>query len=412
MSAPLPCRRGCRGALVGGDARALRSRGAGCWRSAGAIPPGTTAPALEEGCAGGPEMSLDHVVPFGFRVLAGEGTRVRAGLGVRRRARDLPGTSGLLRSAAVGGEHLGHPGALAGREHAVAGVEGVVHVVADRVEAGQRAGVAADRAAARGAALRRRVGDLVVPRRAAALERVVEPEPVPGLVGRGLAAVEVRRRATRQRGEVDPDAVDARVARVVPRERRDPEVRRSPRSRCSARWRHPCGSGRGTSCSAGPGATVLLKNRSVPASVNVKPVFAAAVDSPPPNVVLSTVIWRLIWLVGHVALAVRGRPSRARRPGTAPPSVAAALRLSPRAARRAEVSRAMRPCSAALMARVSASRRAGRARWCRRSGTTRPRRARSWRPGRALRGPVRARGLRRTGVRRPRRGCCMRNPPW
>src|SRR4051812_6998570 len=112
----------------------------------------------------------------------GEGTRARAGrAAVPGRPEISPEPAACFGSAAVRGEHLRHPGALPGGEHAVAGVVGVVHVVADRVQTRQRAGVTTDRAAARGTALCRGVGHLVVLRGAAALEGVVEAEPVPGL---------------------------------------------------------------------------------------------------------------------------------------------------------------------------------------------------------------------------------------
>src|SRR5689334_5757896 len=147
--------------------------------------------------------------------------RIGGSLDARRGRRHL---TYRFRSRPVRGPHVADPGALPRRVLVVARVVRVVHVVVDRVETRQRAGVPAGRATARRAALRRGVTDRVVRARAATLERVVEPEPVPGLVRRRLAQVEVRRRTTRQRAVLHPDPVDARVRRVVPRERRDPEV--------------------------------------------------------------------------------------------------------------------------------------------------------------------------------------------
>src|SRR4029453_6288851 len=53
-------------------------------------------------------------------------------------------------SGSVGGPHAAHAAALAWRELVVAGVVGVIHVVVDRVETRQRAGVAAFGAAVGG----------------------------------------------------------------------------------------------------------------------------------------------------------------------------------------------------------------------------------------------------------------------
>src|SRR5436190_11656093 len=98
-------------------------------------------------------------------------------------------------SGAIRRPHRVHPGALSRRQLVVAGVVAVVHVVVDRVEPGQRAGVAT-RGATRGRrALRRRVADAVVGAGAPALEGVVEPEPVTSLVARRLALVVVRGRS-------------------------------------------------------------------------------------------------------------------------------------------------------------------------------------------------------------------------
>src|SRR6476661_6831940 len=97
---------------------------------------------------------------------------------------------------------VGHPGVLrsddlAGREAIHARVVRVVHEVLDRVEsclAG--AAVATGRAAEGRRCLCRCVADVVALTRAAALERVVEPEPVPRLVGRGVTQVVGRGVAT------------------------------------------------------------------------------------------------------------------------------------------------------------------------------------------------------------------------
>ena len=65
-------------------------------------------------------------------------------------------------------------------------VVSVVHVVVDGVNAGAGAGVAADGATVRGLALRGGVRNAVAGAAAAALEGVVETDPVARLVGESL----------------------------------------------------------------------------------------------------------------------------------------------------------------------------------------------------------------------------------
>ena len=77
-----------------------------------------------------------------------------------RASRTAPSSASA--SGPVGRPHLARPGALAQRELGVAGVVAVVHVVVDRVEARERAGVAALGAAGGRAGLGRGVADLVV----------------------------------------------------------------------------------------------------------------------------------------------------------------------------------------------------------------------------------------------------------
>ena len=147
----------------------------------------------------------------------------------------------------VRGPHLRHPRGLAPGELGVAGVVGVVHVVVDRVQPRQRAGVrpSGSRWSALLCAGVSLTSSLVLG--AAALERVVEPEPVSGLVRGGLPQVVVGDAATRQRVVVHPDAVDAGPACCSPTGRSRCRGRRSRRARCSARSRHPGGSRSGTS---------------------------------------------------------------------------------------------------------------------------------------------------------------------
>src|SRR5262249_32181997 len=116
-----------------------------------------------------------------------------------------------------------HAGRLAGGEAVHAGVVGVVHEVGDRIHAGLRAGVAALRAAEGGAALAGGVVDAVALAAAAALEGVVEAEPVADLVGRGVAQVVGGGAAAGERGEQHDHAVVGRVVRVVGREGRPAE---------------------------------------------------------------------------------------------------------------------------------------------------------------------------------------------
>jgi hypothetical protein len=77
------------------------------------------------------------------------------------------------------------PGVLASGEPVHAGVGAVVHPVVDRVNTAAGASVLANGAAGSGGALRRGVADLVASAGAAALEDVVEAEPVADFVGGG-----------------------------------------------------------------------------------------------------------------------------------------------------------------------------------------------------------------------------------
>ena len=79
-----------------------------------------------------------------------------------------------------------HASLLASGELLVARVVAVVHVVVDGVNAGAGAGVAADGASVGGLVLRGRVSNAIVGGAAAALEGVVETEPMTSLVGEGL----------------------------------------------------------------------------------------------------------------------------------------------------------------------------------------------------------------------------------
>lgn len=80
---------------------------------------------------------------------------------------------------------------LASSEAVKARIVAVVHPVVDGVDAAAGARVLADGAAGRSSLLRRGVGDGVAGGRAAALEDVVETEPVADFVGGGGTLVEV-----------------------------------------------------------------------------------------------------------------------------------------------------------------------------------------------------------------------------
>ena len=116
------------------------------------------------------------------------------------------GCSSSDRDTAVGAELSSHAVGLAGGELGHAAVSrvvrqpselpavrrmdvlivGVVHVVVDGVNAGAGAGVAADGASVGGLVLRGGVSNAIVGGAAAALEGVVETEPMTSLVGEGL----------------------------------------------------------------------------------------------------------------------------------------------------------------------------------------------------------------------------------
>src|SRR5690606_22993910 len=104
---------------------------------------------------------------------------------------------------------LAHPGRLTLGELGHAAVVGVVHEVVDRVHAFLAASVPALGALVRGLRLRRGVVDLVAAG-AAVLEGVVEPEPVPDLVGAGVALVVVLGSLAGQRLVQHDDAVVTR----------------------------------------------------------------------------------------------------------------------------------------------------------------------------------------------------------
>jgi hypothetical protein len=81
------------------------------------------------------------------------------------------------------------PSVLASGEPVHASIGAVIHPVVDRVNTAARASVLANRAAGSRGSLRRRVADLVAGAGAAALEDVVEAEPVADFVGGGGALV-------------------------------------------------------------------------------------------------------------------------------------------------------------------------------------------------------------------------------
>jgi hypothetical protein len=81
------------------------------------------------------------------------------------------------------------PSVLASSEPVHAGISAVIHPVVDGVNTAARASVLADRAAGSRGSLRRGVADLVAGAGAAALEDVVEAEPVADFVGGGGALV-------------------------------------------------------------------------------------------------------------------------------------------------------------------------------------------------------------------------------
>ena len=95
----------------------------------------------------------------------------------------------LEADAAVRAELRLEAGDLAGSELGHARVVRVVHEVVDGVNPAARARVLARRAAVRLLALRRGVRDRVAAAAAAALEGVVQPEPVADLVGCSLKYV-------------------------------------------------------------------------------------------------------------------------------------------------------------------------------------------------------------------------------
>jgi len=92
-------------------------------------------------------------------------------------------TSTRLASGSQLIEERSSPGSLASSEPVHARVGAVVHPVVDRVNTATRASVLANRAAGSRGTLRRCVGDLVASTSAAALEDVVETEPVADFVG-------------------------------------------------------------------------------------------------------------------------------------------------------------------------------------------------------------------------------------
>ena len=96
------------------------------------------------------------------------------------------------------------PRVLPSSEPIHASISAVIHPVVDRVHPAAGASVLADRAAGRRSLLRRGVGDLVAGSRAAALEDVVEAQPVADFVGGGRTLVVGGRGAAGERvGEVD-----------------------------------------------------------------------------------------------------------------------------------------------------------------------------------------------------------------
>jgi transposase len=111
-------------------------------------------------------------------------------------------------------EHRVHPHVLSRGELDHAGIVRVIHEVVDRIEAREaRAGIPVHRTPVRGRALRRRIRHGIpagVLARTAALERVIQPHPVPDLVRRRVTEVIGRSIAARQRRAQHHHAVPAR----------------------------------------------------------------------------------------------------------------------------------------------------------------------------------------------------------
>src|SRR5215213_199647 len=153
----------------------------------------------------------------GAGVLGSGATTCYAGVSCKRVS---PRRREVRRPASLpeGGELSLQPGDLTVGEPVHAGVEGVVHEVPDRVVARCGASVAAHRALECRGRLGSRVGDVVAGRVAAVLEGVVQPHPVPDLVGAGVAEVVVGGRPTGQGLVEDDDPVHIGVGGVGRRE--------------------------------------------------------------------------------------------------------------------------------------------------------------------------------------------------
>lgn len=100
-----------------------------------------------------------------------------------------------------------------------AAIERVVHEVVDGIEAWLvRARVASDGAPTGRASLRRGIVDLISSRPTPALERMVQPDPMPGFVRQSVAQVEVFGRASWDGRVQDDNTVVLRVALILARE--------------------------------------------------------------------------------------------------------------------------------------------------------------------------------------------------
>ena len=118
----------------------------------------------------------------------------------------------------VAGNRLGDTGGLASGEVVHARVIAVVHVVPDAVNTAAGAAVLTNGASRGGGGRGGSVADKVARARAAALEDVVETEPVANLVGEGAALVVGGERATGVGVPLDNDTVVLGSAGVVPGE--------------------------------------------------------------------------------------------------------------------------------------------------------------------------------------------------
>src|SRR5512132_565368 len=119
----------------------------------------------------------------------------------------------------VRGPHALHASDLASGKLEHTGIVAVVHEVLDGIHAGALfARVPTRRTAIGWGAFGRGVAHVVARLAAAALKRMVQPEPMPDLVRRSIPNVVRRGGPARQRGIKNDDAIILRAAGVVPRE--------------------------------------------------------------------------------------------------------------------------------------------------------------------------------------------------